>query len=167
MRRGKEHSILSADQIIDEAMARSVQANAARTHPHSTWVVTRDEGTYRGKFVARLVTNAPTAYVLLAYVGRASRPTPAGDEVVRSSASRPAGGRGNLVSARRQGEAPRKDRLTPAAVQASQRGGGRDGSAAGAPRQVMPGTDEEQWTPSDLGNSSSRPPTQVWPSTAR
>jgi hypothetical protein len=66
MRRGKEHSILSADQIIDEAMARSVQANAARTHPHSTWVVTRDEGTYRGKFVARLVTNAPTAYVLLA-----------------------------------------------------------------------------------------------------
>jgi hypothetical protein len=30
------------------------------------WVVTQDEGTYRGQFVARLVTDAPTPYVLLA-----------------------------------------------------------------------------------------------------
>src|SRR3954467_8505403 len=66
------------DQIIDEAMARSIQSDAARTHPLLTptpkalvcsrpiqaWVVTHDEGTYRGRFVGRLVTKAPT--VLLA-----------------------------------------------------------------------------------------------------
>jgi hypothetical protein len=54
------------DQIIDAVMARSIQADAARTHPLLAWVVTQDEGTYRGQFVARLLTNAPTPYVLLA-----------------------------------------------------------------------------------------------------
>ena len=54
------------DQIIDEAMARSIQADAARTHPLLVWIVTHDEGTYRGRFIARLVTKAPTVYVLLA-----------------------------------------------------------------------------------------------------
>jgi hypothetical protein len=54
------------DQIIDAGMARSIQADAARTHPLLAWVVTHDEGTYRGQFVARLLTDAPTPYVLLA-----------------------------------------------------------------------------------------------------
>jgi hypothetical protein len=54
------------DQIIDAVMARAIQADAARTHPLLAWVVTRDEGTYHGQFVARLLTKAPTAYVLLA-----------------------------------------------------------------------------------------------------
>jgi hypothetical protein len=54
------------DQIIDAAMAQSIQADAARKHPLLAWVVTQDEGTYRGQFVARLVTDAPTVYLLLA-----------------------------------------------------------------------------------------------------
>jgi hypothetical protein len=54
------------DQIIDAMMARSIQTDAARKHPLLAWVVTRDEGTYRGQFVARLVTETPTVYVLLA-----------------------------------------------------------------------------------------------------
>jgi len=54
------------DQIIDAVMARAIQADAARTHPLLAWVVTRDEGAYHGQFVARLLTKAPTAYVLLA-----------------------------------------------------------------------------------------------------
>ena len=53
------------DQIIDPTMARSIQADAARKHPLVAWVVTRDEGTYHGHFVARLVTEAPTSYVLV------------------------------------------------------------------------------------------------------
>ena len=54
------------DQIIDAVMARSIQADAARTHPLLAWVVTQDEGTYHGHFVGPLLTNAPTPYVLLA-----------------------------------------------------------------------------------------------------
>jgi hypothetical protein len=54
------------DQIIDATMARSIQLDAAPEHPLLAWVVTHDEGTYRGQFVARLVTDAPTPYVLLA-----------------------------------------------------------------------------------------------------
>ncbi len=52
------------DQIIDATMARSIQADAERNHPLLAWVVTQDEGAYRGQFVARLVTDAPTPYVL-------------------------------------------------------------------------------------------------------
>jgi hypothetical protein len=54
------------DQIIGAVMARSIQADAARRHPLLAWVVTQDEGTYHGHFVGRLLTNAPTPYVLLA-----------------------------------------------------------------------------------------------------
>jgi hypothetical protein len=54
------------DQIVDPTMAHAIQVDAARTHPLLTWVVTRDEGTYRGHFVARLLTDGPTPYVLLA-----------------------------------------------------------------------------------------------------
>jgi hypothetical protein len=54
------------DQIIDAVMARALQADAIRTHPLVAWIVTRDEATYSGEFAARLVTDAPTPYVLLA-----------------------------------------------------------------------------------------------------
>jgi hypothetical protein len=54
----------SSDQIIDAAMARSIQADAARTHALLAWVLTRDAPS--GQFCARLVTAAPTPYVLLA-----------------------------------------------------------------------------------------------------
>jgi hypothetical protein len=54
------------DQIIDATMARSIQADAGRKHPLLAWVVTRDQDAYDGQFAARLVTNAPTSYVLLA-----------------------------------------------------------------------------------------------------
>ena len=40
------------DQIISATMAQSIQRDAARKHPLLAWVVTHDEGTYRGQFLA-------------------------------------------------------------------------------------------------------------------
>ena len=54
------------DQIVNAVIARSLQADAMRTHPLVAWIVFRDEATWPGTFVARLVTDAPTSYVLLA-----------------------------------------------------------------------------------------------------
>jgi len=54
------------DQIIDAVMARAIQADAVRAHPLAAWVIARDQIDYPGQLVARLVTDAPTAYVLLA-----------------------------------------------------------------------------------------------------
>jgi hypothetical protein len=54
------------DQIIDTVMAQSIQTDAARTHPLLAWVVTRNEASHPGQYVARLVTDAVTPYVLLA-----------------------------------------------------------------------------------------------------
>jgi hypothetical protein len=54
------------DQIIDAVMARALQADAIRTHPLVAWIVVRGEATRPGTFMARLVTDAPTPYVLLA-----------------------------------------------------------------------------------------------------
>jgi hypothetical protein len=54
------------DQIIDAVMARALQADAVRTHPLLAWIVMRDQPEYPGEFVARLVTDVPTPYVLLA-----------------------------------------------------------------------------------------------------
>ena len=54
------------DQIITATVARSIQVDAALKHPLVAWVVTHDESSYGGQFVARLVTNGPTPYVLLA-----------------------------------------------------------------------------------------------------
>jgi hypothetical protein len=53
------------DQIIDAVMARSIQTDAARTHPLLAWLIIRDEE-YPGQFAARLVTDAATPYILLA-----------------------------------------------------------------------------------------------------
>jgi hypothetical protein len=57
---------IADDQIIDAVMAQSIQVDAERTHPLLAWIVMRDEENYPGQFVARLVTNAVTTYVLLA-----------------------------------------------------------------------------------------------------
>ncbi len=63
-----EHDIglLDQDQIIGVRMARSIQFDAARKHPLLVRIVTQDQDAYDGQFVARLVTDAPTPYVLLA-----------------------------------------------------------------------------------------------------
>jgi hypothetical protein len=47
-------------------MARSIQADMIRKHPLMAWVVTQDQDAHSGQFVARLVTNEPTVYVMLA-----------------------------------------------------------------------------------------------------
>ena len=53
------------DQIVDAVMAHALQADAIRTHPLVAWIATRDEAAWPGEFAARLVTDAPTPYVLL------------------------------------------------------------------------------------------------------
>jgi hypothetical protein len=54
------------DQIIDAVMARGLQADACRAHPMMGWVVTQGPPDYPDKVVARLVTDAPSSYVLIA-----------------------------------------------------------------------------------------------------
>jgi hypothetical protein len=54
------------DQVIDAAMAQALQVDVARTHALSGWVVMRDPPDYPDKVVARLTTDAPTLYVLVA-----------------------------------------------------------------------------------------------------
>jgi hypothetical protein len=54
-------------QIIDAVMARAIQVDAARTHPLVAWIVMRDLPEYPGSLVARLVTEAPTPYILLGH----------------------------------------------------------------------------------------------------
>jgi hypothetical protein len=55
-----------SDQIIDAAAAQGLYAYAHRTCPKVSWTIMRDQAEYPGEFVARLVMNAPTPYVLLA-----------------------------------------------------------------------------------------------------
>ena len=56
------------DQIIDAAMARSLQADACRDHALVAWVVLWDLPAYPERYAARLATNdpAPSPYLLLA-----------------------------------------------------------------------------------------------------
>jgi hypothetical protein len=53
-----------SDQIIDALMARAIQADAVRAHPLVGWIVMRDQPDYPDEMIARLVTDAPTPYVL-------------------------------------------------------------------------------------------------------
>ena len=55
-----------SDQVIDAVMARSIHADAVRTHPLAAWVIVRDQIDYPGNLVARLVSDQLTPYVLLA-----------------------------------------------------------------------------------------------------
>jgi len=54
------------DQLIDAAMARSLHADACRNHAIVAWVVMWDLPAYPDRFAARLATNAPSPYLLLA-----------------------------------------------------------------------------------------------------
>ncbi len=51
------------DQIIDAVMARSIHADAVRTHPLAARVIVRDQVDYPGDLVARLVTDVLRPYV--------------------------------------------------------------------------------------------------------
>jgi hypothetical protein len=62
------------DQIIDAVMARSIQADAVRTHPLAASVIVRDSVDYPGDLVARLVTDVLTPYVLRAPIWVACTP---------------------------------------------------------------------------------------------
>jgi hypothetical protein len=54
------------DQIIDAAMARGLHADACRDHSLVGWVVMHDPPEYPDRFVARLVTDQPSPYALIA-----------------------------------------------------------------------------------------------------
>jgi hypothetical protein len=54
------------DQIIDAAMARTVQADAAKTSILSGWIIEHNPPEHSGKYVARFATTQPTIYVMLA-----------------------------------------------------------------------------------------------------
>jgi hypothetical protein len=54
------------DQIIDAAMARSLHADACRNHALVAWIVLWDLPAYPERFAARLATNGPSPYLLLA-----------------------------------------------------------------------------------------------------
>jgi hypothetical protein len=53
------------DQVVDRVTAEALYADAYRTHPLAAWIVLRDQP-QPGAFLARLATDAPTPYVLLA-----------------------------------------------------------------------------------------------------
>ena len=55
-----------ADQVIDAAMARGLHADACRGHALVGWGVMRDPPEYPDRVVARLVTETPSPYVLVA-----------------------------------------------------------------------------------------------------
>jgi hypothetical protein len=54
------------DQIIDAAMAEGLHADACRAHALIGWIITRDPPEYPDKVTARLVTDVPTPYVMIA-----------------------------------------------------------------------------------------------------
>jgi len=54
-----------ADQVIDRTTAQALQADARRDRLLVGWVVVRDQPG-PGQFIARLVAEAPTVYVLQA-----------------------------------------------------------------------------------------------------
>lgn len=54
------------DQIIDAAMARSLNADAVRSQVLFGWIVQNDPPEHPDKFVARFATDHPTIYVMVA-----------------------------------------------------------------------------------------------------
>jgi hypothetical protein len=54
------------DQIVDAAMAQALQSDLSRTRPIVGWVVMRDPPDYPDKITARLVSDRPTPYLLIA-----------------------------------------------------------------------------------------------------
>jgi hypothetical protein len=56
---------IATDQIIDAEAAQSLSADVRRDHALAAWIIVRDQPR-PGTFTARLVTSAPTPYVLVA-----------------------------------------------------------------------------------------------------
>ena len=54
------------DEIINAVLARGVQADARWQHPLVGGIVMKDPPDYPGRFAARLVTNTPSPYLLVA-----------------------------------------------------------------------------------------------------
>ena len=54
-------------EIIDPVIAQAIQADAAQRHPLLAWIIFRGLPEYPGAMVARLVTSAPTSYVLVGH----------------------------------------------------------------------------------------------------
>jgi hypothetical protein len=54
------------DKIIDAAAAQGLHAYAVREQPLVGWAVMKGVSDYPDEFIARLMTNGPTPYVLLA-----------------------------------------------------------------------------------------------------
>ncbi len=54
------------DQVIDAVMAAALHSDVSRAHPAVGWAVLEDQPEYPGKLVARLITDVPTEYVLVA-----------------------------------------------------------------------------------------------------
>ncbi len=54
------------DEIIDAALARGLHIDAKRRHTLVGWIVMNDPPEYPDKIIARLMTDAPTPYVLIA-----------------------------------------------------------------------------------------------------
>jgi hypothetical protein len=55
-----------ADEIITPEMAATLHAEAIERHALSAWIVFRDGPGHPGKVIARLATDTPTPYVLVA-----------------------------------------------------------------------------------------------------
>jgi hypothetical protein len=53
------------DQVIDIEAAQSLSADVGRDHELAAWIIVRDQP-QPGAFTARLVTSAPTPYVMVA-----------------------------------------------------------------------------------------------------
>jgi hypothetical protein len=84
-------------QIIAAAMARSLQDDAARAHLLFAWIIMRDLPDYPGALAARLVTDAPTPYILLGHTLAELPPPAAQPGALKAPTVRPAGGRGSMV----------------------------------------------------------------------
>jgi hypothetical protein len=54
------------DQVINAAMARGLHTDVCRDHALAGWVVMRDPPEYLDRFIAKLVIDKPTPYVLVA-----------------------------------------------------------------------------------------------------
>jgi hypothetical protein len=55
-----------ADHVITPEMAATLYAEAIERRELPAWIVFQDEPDYPGKVIARLATDTPTAYVLVA-----------------------------------------------------------------------------------------------------
>ena len=55
-----------SDQVVDAVTARAIQVDAARSCALFAWIILKGQADYPGKFVARLATEHPTIYVMVA-----------------------------------------------------------------------------------------------------